>query len=127
MPGLLTDTDVLIDYLRGTTEAIAYVEKNPGGFFISAMSVGELYAGVREGKERDALEVFLREFEVIPVNFQIAWRGGIFCRDYRKSHGVGLADALIAATAEVNQLTLVTMNQKHFPMLANLVVPYQKP
>jgi predicted nucleic acid-binding protein len=43
-----------------------------------------------------------------------------------KSHNVGLADALIAATAESRQAALVTLNIKHFPMLANVVVPYQK-
>jgi predicted nucleic acid-binding protein len=37
-----------------------------------------------------------------------------------------LADALIAATAESRQASLVTLNSKHFPMLANVVVPYQK-
>ena len=56
-----------------------------------------------------------------------AVRGGLFRRDYGKSHGVGLADALIAATAELAQATLVTLNAKHFPMLPTVLVPYQKP
>jgi predicted nucleic acid-binding protein len=50
----------------------------------------------------------------------------LYRRDYGKSHGVGLADALIAATAELNQATLVTLNQKHFPMIIDIMVPYQK-
>jgi predicted nucleic acid-binding protein len=61
------------------------------------------------------------------VDAAIAVRGGLFRRDYAKSHGVGIADALIAATAEVAGATLVTLNRKHFPMLASVVVPYQKP
>ena len=47
-------------------------------------------------------------------------------REYGKSHGVGLADALIAATAEVVGAQLVTLNKKHFPMLDDVYVPYTK-
>lgn len=38
--------------------------------------------------------------------------------------GVGLADALIAACAEVVDARLVTHDRKHFPMLAEVLVPY---
>lgn len=44
-----------------------------------------------------------------------------------KAISVGPADTLIAATVEHHQTTLVTLNHKHFPMLLNVVVPYQKP
>jgi len=37
-----------------------------------------------------------------------------------------LNDALIAATALNNRLQLVTLNGKHYPMVKNLLVPYQK-
>ncbi|MFN5219653.1 MAG: hypothetical protein ACK5FE_01870 [Cyanobacteriota bacterium] len=42
------------------------------------------------------------------------------------SHGTGLADALIAASAEAAGATLVTLNRRHFPMLADVLVPYAK-
>ncbi|MBA4146849.1 MAG: hypothetical protein H0X66_01955 [Verrucomicrobia bacterium] len=45
---------------------------------------------------------------------------------YGRSHGVGLPDAFLAATALAHNLQLATLNQKHFPMLNNIVVPYQK-
>jgi predicted nucleic acid-binding protein len=38
-----------------------------------------------------------------------------------------LADAMIAATAEIRQATLATLNRKRFPTLVNVVVPSQKP
>ena len=89
--------------------------------------MAELYAGVREGDERTALEAFLAAFEVVPVDQAIAIKGGLYRRDYGKSHSTGLADALIAATADSRQATLVTLNAKHFPMSPNALVPYQKP
>lgn len=123
---LLIDTDVLIDYLRGRAEAVSYLEGLTGQLLISAMTVAELHAGVREGEEREALDHFVASFEVVPVTQAIASVGGLHRRDYGKSHGVGLADAIIAATAEVKQADLVTLNKKHFPMLENVIVPYQK-
>jgi predicted nucleic acid-binding protein len=123
---LLLDTDVLIDYLRGRSEAIAYLESLPGPLALSAISVAELYAGVRDGDERVKLEQFLSAFDVLPVDDQTAVKGGLYRRDYTKSHSVGLADALIAATAETYGATLVTLNEKHFPMIEEVLVPYQK-
>ena len=69
---------------------------------------------------------FLSAFEVVAVDAVLARRGGLYRRDYGKSHGVGLAHALIAATADMCRATLVTLNQKHFPMLTCVAVPYTK-
>jgi predicted nucleic acid-binding protein len=125
---LLIDTDVLIDYLRGRSEAISYVESLTAPLILSVITVAELYSGVREGEERAALDNFVSAFEVIPVNDEIAVQGGLYRRDYGKSHNVGLADAIIAATAVSRGATLVTLNRKHFPMLpaALVFVPYTK-
>jgi predicted nucleic acid-binding protein len=121
---LLLDTDILIDYLRGRTEAIDYIDGLANPLSISAITVGELYAGVRDGTERTRLDTFLLAFTIIPVDRAIAVMGGLLRRDYGKSHGTGLADALIAATALEHGLTLVSLNRKHFPMFPSLVVPY---
>lgn len=124
---LLIDTDVLIDYLTAREEAVAFLESQLLPMLISSITVAELYAGVREGKERVILDDFIEAFEVVPLTTDIAQKGGLYRRDYGKSHGVGLADSIIAATAEEKNITLVTLNQKHFPVITNLLVPYRKP
>lgn len=124
---LLIDTDVLIDYLTAREEAVAFLESQLLPMLISSITVAELYAGVREGKERVILDDFIEAFEVVPLTTDIAQKGGLYRRDYGKSHGVGLADSIIAATAEAKNITLVTLNQKHLPMITNLLVPYRKP
>jgi predicted nucleic acid-binding protein len=123
---LLIDTDVLIDYLRGQAQAVAYLEGRAETLLVSAITVAELFAGVREGKERTSLSAFLSAFEVVAVDAVIAERGGLFRRDYGRSHSTGLADALIAATAEHVRAHLVTLNRRHFPMLSDVHVPYSK-
>ena len=123
---LLLDTDVLIDFLRSRAEAISYLESLPEPPLISTVTVAELYAGIREGAERQSLENLVNKLKVILVTKEIAVRGGLFRRDYYKSHGTGIIDAIIAATAETENATLVTLNNKHFPMLSNVFVPYRK-
>jgi predicted nucleic acid-binding protein len=123
---LLIDTDVLIDYLRGQADSVNYLEGLTDPLLMSVITLAELYAGVREGEERSKLEEFVKAFELVPVSSEIAQKGGLFRRDYIKKFNVGLADALIAATAESQQATLITLNRKHFPMLDEVFVPYQK-
>lgn len=123
---LLIDTDVLIDYLRGLEEAVDWLENQAGPLYVSAIVVAELFAGVREGEEKDRLGAFIRAFEILPVDGSVAELGGLLRRDYRKSHNTGLADALIAATAKRHNTPLVTLNTKHYPMLSSVTVPYRK-
>jgi predicted nucleic acid-binding protein len=122
---VLLDTDVLIDYLRDCDAAVVYLESLPEPLLVSAITVAELYSGVREGKERNILDQFMRAFDKIPIDNNIAIKAGLFRRQYGPSHGVGLADALVAATAEVYNAKVVTLNKSHFPMIKT-IVPYQK-
>jgi predicted nucleic acid-binding protein len=39
---------------------------------------------------------------------------------------MGLADALIAATAKEIDAQLITFNTKHFPMLTDVIRPYER-
>ena len=72
------------------------------------------------------MENFVALFRVVPVSAEIAKTGGLYKRDYGKSHGVGLADAILAATAEAENTELKTLNRKHYPMLKGLKPAYTK-
>ena len=104
--------------------AILFLEDPVYKLFISVISISELYAGVREGEEREALEDFLEAFIVLNVDHHIAESGGLYRQDYQKSHGTYLADALIAASVKAENLTLATLNKKHFPMIKNILFPF---
>jgi len=121
---LLIDSDVLIDYLRDKPEAVAFIDGLTNPLFLSTINVAELYAGVRDGAERTKLEHFILAFTVLPIDQTIAVTGGLLRRDYGKTHGTGLADALIAATVQRHNLRLVSLNGKHFPMIHDLIIPY---
>jgi predicted nucleic acid-binding protein len=122
----LFDTDVIIDYLRGNEQGIFFFESYEHDFHTSAITIAELYSGVKGEKERQELEYFMSLFTVYPVTGKIAIEAGILQNRFFKSHGMGLADAMIAATAKEHGSTVISLNQKHFSMLDNLLIPYQK-
>ena len=123
---ILLDTDVLVDFLRGHENAIAYVEGRSSQIVLSAVVVGELYAGVKGDEELKKLDELVSLFHVVPVTAELARSGGLYKRDYHASHGVGLADAIVAATAESLGADLKTLNIRHYPMLKGLRPPYTK-
>ena len=65
-------------------------------------------------------------FELVKIDPAIAMKGGLYRREFFRSHGTGLADALIAASTDFVSATLITLNKKHFPMLKKVTVPYRK-
>jgi predicted transcriptional regulator len=63
---LLIDSDVLIDFLRGHPKAKSYIRLLQSCPFLSAAMVAELYAGVREGQERQQLDGLVSGFRISP-------------------------------------------------------------
>ncbi len=122
----LLDTDVLVDFLRGYDKAEAFINAQSSRVILSSIVVAELYAGVKGDAEQAALENFISLFRIVPVSAEIAKAGGLYKRDYGKSHGVGLADAILAATAVAENAMLKTLNTKHYPMLKGLRPAYKK-
>lgn len=64
---LVVDTDVLIDYLRGRDQAVGFLESCAEPLAMSVITIAELYAGVRDGTERQQLNDFIEAFEVLTL------------------------------------------------------------
>lgn len=122
----LYDTDVIIDYMRGNSQAKDLLESQEGKQCLSVITIAELYAGVRNIREKGAVKGLSEYFEVMDINRDISERAGLWKKEYHKSHGVLLPDALIAATAAHYGLELKTLNVKHYPMIVELKAAYLK-
>jgi predicted nucleic acid-binding protein len=123
---VLVDTDVLIDYLRGNDKAVTFIDKFSSHIILSSIVVAELYAGVKGTNELSVLNNFVSLFRIVSIDSDIAKAGGLYKRDFGKSHGVGLADAILAATADKENAKLKTLNVKHYPMIKGLKPAYKK-
>ena len=69
---LLLDSDVLIDYLRSRSEAVAYLEAMTSAPLLSVVVIAELFSGVRDGEERTRLEALVASARVLLVDEHIS-------------------------------------------------------
>jgi len=122
---MVIDPNIAIDYLRNYEKAVHFIQTEVNTVYLSVISIAELYAGVFEGKEKQMLKKFLSHGTPLEITTDIAEVGGLWRRDYGKSHNVSLNDALIAAQVHSYKLRFATLNQKHFPMLKELIIPYK--
>ena len=123
---IVLDTDVLVDFLRGVPEAVAFVNDNASRILLSPIVVSELYAGTESDQELAILDALVGGFPIVPITGEIAKLGGLYRRQYGKSHSVGVPDALVAAMAQSERADLATLNVKHYPMFPRLKPPYRK-
>ncbi len=121
---IVLDTSVLIDHLRSSAPAAAYLAALAEQPSCSEITRIEVTQGLRSS-ERKAAERLFALIEWVPVTEALARRAGELGRKWRRSHpGIGVADLAIAATAEQTDATVATLNVKHFPMFAGLRAPY---
>jgi predicted nucleic acid-binding protein len=120
--GLILDTDILIDAGRGKSDAIELLHSLVAGnnVCLSAVTEMEMIVGCRNKNELREIDHFLEQFAIIPINPEISISSIKLLKTYRLSHGLLIADSLIAATALHTKRTLVSGNAKHFSMIKDL-------
>lgn len=116
---LLIDTDVFIDYLKIGSFDILF-ESRDFDIHYSVVTEKELLSkpGLKE-TERQAILLTLKRYRIIPLNDRIADRYSDLRRQYPR---LEKEDALIAATALVRKLPLVTRNWKHYKGIDGLTL-----
>jgi len=123
----IVDSDILIDVARGESQAIsclAQIEQT-SILAISAVSQMELVVGCRNKKELQDLSKFLNRFQILKITDRISDRAVNLLTNYFLSHGLLIADALIAATALVHNEAFITKNQRDFRFISDLnLLPY---
>ncbi len=126
--GVLIDSDVLIWFARGNARAIAAVQ-GAAEWYISAVSYMELAQGCRNKAELKAMQKAFKssDSDVLAITQGISDLACSLVEKYALSHGVHVADALIAATAISHGLPLLTGNAKHFFAIDGLKIRVFKP
>jgi len=116
---VLLDSDILIEVSRGRNSEIlarwSALRGAEGEILYSPVTEAELWAGVRASEYQELTDL-LHSLICVPIDKATGRRAGDYLRRYGKSHGVELADALIASAAVLNEATLWTRNRKHYPM-----------
>ena len=119
MKSILIDSDILIEVSRGRDAAILAkwdaLGRGETALTCSPVTVAELWHGAR-AQEHKILEALFAAIQCVAIDVEIGRRAGDYLRQFAKSHGVELGDALIAATALVHGLQLWTRNRRHYPV-----------
>ncbi len=117
LTGVLFDSDVIIEILRGDpriVDAVAALEASGTPTYCSPINWAEIYAGIRPGEEAMTEAFFHARGEVL-LDAETGRRAGAYLARHA-SRGVRIADALIAAAATTSGLRLWTLNRRHYPM-----------
>lgn len=127
MSFVLVDTDILIDLAADSKSAVDFIKTLEAEFTlaVSTITVMELTVGCRNKAELRNTEKLLERFEIIPMTERVSSTAVNLIKKYRLSHGLLIADALIASTAISNDISLASKNQRDYKFIPDLnLLPY---
>ncbi len=118
---MLFDSDILVWHYRGN-KAVDDVIDETQERAISVVTYMELLRGAHDKEGLTRVKSFIADFafEVLPLTESIGHRAVFYVETYGLKANLGIADALIAATAAEHNLTLCTANRKHYAPISDL-------
>jgi len=125
---MIFDTDIFIWVQRGNKKAANLLEKARSRH-LSIQTFMELLQGAENKTQQKYVKDFISTygFIVLPLTENIGHRASIYIEEYTLASGLRSGDALIAATAVENNMTLVSCNSKHFKAIRDLKLKRFKP
>lgn len=126
-PTHLLGSDVIIWVLRSHPPTLDLIKKiaQMGVPACSPVSVIEVLLGATPEEEERTREL-LSALRLLPVDRGVAERAAEYIKTYQDRKDPDFADAIIAATAVVHDLTLVTYNRQHYPMRELKLYPIER-
>ncbi len=124
----LVDTDWIVDYLKGKDKAVKTLQRLfDGGLYISMISVAEIYEGIVDAKNKEeaakSFEDFLNGVVTLNLTEDICRKFGEIRNRLRiKGELISDFDILIASTAIVHKLKIITNNTSHFSKIEEVVL-----
>ena len=125
---MIFDTDILNWVQRGHPKAAKLID-NTENRFLSIYSHLELLQNAKNKNQHRLINDFLTTFGfmILPLTENIGHRALIYIEEYTLSRGIRAGDAVIAATAIENNMTLLSGNAKHFRLIKELRLKIFKP
>ncbi|MGZ3755207.1 MAG: PIN domain-containing protein [Mucilaginibacter sp.] len=125
---VICDTDVLIDYFDSNQsrhiETRLIIEQKIGleNILISSITKMELLSGANNKEDLQTIQKKLKRFSVILINPSINLKAIDLILLHKLSHGLALADAMIAATSIETKIKLFTYNVRDFKFIDKVVL-----
>lgn len=117
---ILADTSILIGLQRGNDITVTQFVEHQDLIAISRITADEFIYGSQNRKEKTINKKFIENLEILEVDEHISALSYFLIDRYGLKSKLGIADALIAATAIHHQMTLWTENTRHFKIIKEL-------
>jgi predicted nucleic acid-binding protein len=123
---IVCDTDVIIDYWNTLNQRhidTKNVLENTVGFeniALTAITKMELMLGARDREALKRIKKKCDHYPILLIDNEITQVAIRLLEQYKLSHGLAMADALIAATCSVSDLRLFTHNIKDYVFIDGL-------
>lgn len=126
----IIDTDILIDLLRNSKDAVDFVARLEEKKILLATTVVnsfELYYGAHKSrypeKNLQATKKLLSRMIILSLTPRSAQKAGhIYTELETRGHPIGLRDTLIGAIALTREFSLATRNIEHFKKIEDLKI-----
>lgn len=120
------DTSILVELLRQSPDALQWAQKNQNRrYTITPIVWMETVQGARNKIERQQIMRFLRTYHIEHSTAADNYWAMLQLSRFHLSHGVELADVMIASVAARLGVPLYTLNIKHYaPLPLNSQKPY---
>ncbi len=122
---ILVDTSVFIDFLRKDKKdntILWYLQENYS-CTMSSVTLFELLCGAKTEKHLADVNTLAKWIESLPFDDLVAENAATFFRELKaKNKLIEFRDIFIAATAYEHNLSIATLNRKHFENLEHITL-----
>ncbi|MBU0463184.1 MAG: type II toxin-antitoxin system VapC family toxin [Proteobacteria bacterium] len=125
---MIFDTDIFIWAQRGNKKA-AELMQDTQKRYLSIQTYMELLQCAKNKTQHQYVKDFLTSFgfNMLPLTENIGHRASIYVEEYTLSSSIRSGDAIVAATAVENNMTLSSSNTKHFKVIKDLKLKIFEP
>ena len=114
---IFIDTCVVIEYLKDHR----FFSKYPmSDLFLNDIVIMEIYQGAKNKHDLNFIKKEMANFQILNINQEIISLSKHILERYNLSHNMKIMDSLIASTAMIYGLDLMTLNRKDFIYLQQL-------
>lgn len=120
---VLTDTSIIIDFLRKTNKenSVLWKIKDKNECYMSSVTLFELQCGIKTIQHSEDIEKICKWIDTIPFDDDIAEISSIIYQDLKKDNKlIEFRDIFIAATAISMNLCVATLNASHFERIKDI-------
>jgi len=120
---IVADTDVLIDFLRGTQPMADRVglELTTSTLHTTAVNSFEFRSGAHSDRQQRAVNELLAALRILPLGSAEAEAAAAVRHALEaRGEGIGMADYLIAGICLARRAILLTKNRRHFERVQGL-------